>query len=181
MARRTAPGELELVRGFVNTRDLESESDELATPEALAAWLAGRGLLEPRASASETQLRRTLAVRESLRALLHANNGARLDPDAVATLEAAARWADLAAVFDGRGRIIVAPGRPGIPGAIGRLLAVSAAAMADGTWDRLKACPAERCGYAFYDSTRNRSARWCSTSVCGNRTKVRAYRARRRG
>jgi predicted RNA-binding Zn ribbon-like protein len=54
-----------------------------------------------------------------------------------------------------------------------------AAAAADGTWERAKACRADDCRWAFYDQSRNRSARWCDMAVCGNRTKVRAYRAKR--
>ena len=51
-------------------------------------------------------------------------------------------------------------------------------AMAEGSWARLKACPADNCLWAFYDETKNRSGTWCSMSVCGNRTKARAYRRR---
>jgi predicted RNA-binding Zn ribbon-like protein len=52
--------------------------------------------------------------------------------------------------------------------------------MADGTWDRLKACAADDCHWAFYDHTRNRSGRWCSMAVCGNRAKVERFRERAR-
>ena len=38
-----APGELEIVRAFVNTLDVESGSDDLASVAALQAWLEGRG------------------------------------------------------------------------------------------------------------------------------------------
>ena len=34
-----APGELEIVRRFVNTLDIESGTDELASPGALLGWL----------------------------------------------------------------------------------------------------------------------------------------------
>ena len=51
--------------------------------------------------------------------------------------------------------------------------------MTDGTFDRLKACPGENCGWAFYDRSKNQSARWCSMAICGSREKVRAHRARR--
>jgi predicted RNA-binding Zn ribbon-like protein len=174
-----APGDLELVRSFVNSLDLETGADELGDPDALRGWLVGRRLLEPGAPVSPETVQRTAAVREALRSLLRANAGEELDPDAVATLEAGLRWGGLAVVFDGRGRIAVEPGRPGVGGGVGRLLAIVAAAMADGSWDRLKACPAAGCGWAFYDRTRNRSRRWCSMTVCGNRAKVRAYRTRR--
>jgi predicted RNA-binding Zn ribbon-like protein len=53
--------------------------------------------------------------------------------------------------------------------------------MAEGTWERLKVCPAHDCLWAFYDSSRNRSGHWCSMKVCGNRAKARSYRERHRG
>ena len=68
--------------------------------------------------------------------------------------------------------------RPGFQGALGRLLGVAYRSMAQGTWWRLKACPAEDCQWAFYDRSRNRSAVWCDMKVCGNRHKVRAFRER---
>jgi predicted RNA-binding Zn ribbon-like protein len=43
----------------------------------------------------------------------------------------------------------------------------------------MKACAAEDCQYAFFDNSRNRSAVWCDMKVCGNRQKVRSFRARR--
>ena len=176
--KRAAPGHLELVRAFVNTLDLETGVDGLDQPEALKRWFLERRLLEPGAPISAATVQRTAAVREALRSLLRANAGERLDPDSLATLEAALRWAGLAVVFDERGRIALEPGRPGVAGAVGQLLKVVSEAMADGTWARLKACSAADCGWAFYDSTRNRSGRWCSMAVCGNRAKVRAYRER---
>jgi predicted RNA-binding Zn ribbon-like protein len=42
----------------------------------------------------------------------------------------------------------------------------------------MKAC--RQCEYAFYDRSRNRSAAWCAMSICGNRTKNRAYYRRHR-
>jgi predicted RNA-binding Zn ribbon-like protein len=178
-AMRMAPGELELVRSFVNTLDRETGDDALGEPRALADWLAEHELLDPGTRATGVELRRAMAVREALRALLVANNGGPLDPDAVAVLEAAVPWCGLVVVFDHRGRIAVEPTRPGVGGAVGRLLAASSRAMSQGTWNRLKACRANDCGWAFYDWSRNRSGRWCSMAVCGNRAKVRALRARR--
>ena len=47
-------------------------------------------------------------------------------------------------------------------------------------WSKsVKACQADDCHWAFYDSSRNRSGRWCDMAVCGNREKVRAYRSKR--
>jgi predicted RNA-binding Zn ribbon-like protein len=51
--------------------------------------------------------------------------------------------------------------------------------MVDGSWSRLKTCENDECRWAFYDQSKNRSAKWCSMQSCGNRMKARAYRARR--
>ena len=44
---------------------------------------------------------------------------------------------------------------------------------------RLKLCGADGCGVFFYDDTRNRARRWCDSKTCGNRVRVRRYRASR--
>jgi predicted RNA-binding Zn ribbon-like protein len=178
-SREPAPGDLELVRAFVNTRDVEDGSDELESPAALDAWLAAHELLGEGAGARPADLKRAVAVREALRALLLANNGGPAPGEAaIAALTDAARAARLAVAFDGRGTARLAPAAEGPPAALGSLLAIVAAAQAEGTWPRLKACAAADCRWAFYDRSRNRSALWCSMQVCGNRAKVRAYRAR---
>jgi predicted RNA-binding Zn ribbon-like protein len=52
--------------------------------------------------------------------------------------------------------------------------------MVTGRWSRLKICPGDDCGWAFYDGSRNRTGRWCSMSVCGGRSKARAHYRRQR-
>jgi predicted RNA-binding Zn ribbon-like protein len=68
----------------------------------------------------------------------------------------------------------------GLDRALGQVLAITAAAMLDGTWRRLKVCPGDHCGWAFYDHSRNQTGRWCSMSVCGGRAKARAHYHRHR-
>ena len=68
----------------------------------------------------------------------------------------------------------------GVAGALGLILALAAQAMLEGTWGRLKICPGDHCGWAFYDNSRNQTGRWCSMSVCGGRAKARAHYRRRR-
>jgi predicted RNA-binding Zn ribbon-like protein len=75
----------------------------------------------------------------------------------------------------------LAPAGDGVDAALARLLAIVGTAVADGTWERLKACPREDCEWAFYDRTKNRSGRWCRMDQCGNLAKARAFRERRRG
>jgi predicted RNA-binding Zn ribbon-like protein len=177
-AMQEAPGDLELVRTFVNTLDIEDGSDELADPAALGRWLREhelvRGVLQP--GAAEVVAARRL--REAIRTLLLGNNGVSVRKEAALVLSRTAKRAGLALVFDPDGNARLEPTASGVDGALGRVLAVVAEAMADGTWTRLKACRADDCRWAFYDHARNRSRHWCSMAVCGNRTKARTYRRR---
>ena len=172
-----APGELELVRVFVNTLEIDEAVDELASPAALTGWLRAHGLLRGGA-ATRTDLANARRLREALRVLLLANNGVSVRKEAAVTLNRAARRAGLGVRFEPEGTARVEPEARGVDGALGRLLAIVSASMADGSWERLKACRAEDCRWAFYDRARNRSRHWCSMAVCGNRTKARTFRRR---
>jgi predicted RNA-binding Zn ribbon-like protein len=177
--QQQAPGELELVRAFVNTADLEREEEHLVDPAALAAWLAERGLAEPEPKATAADLRRALQLREALRELLVAHTAGAPAPEAaVRTLNAASDRARLHLRFGEGGGASLQPQKPGVDGALGRLLAIVHDSITSGTWSRLKACRLEICEWAFYDHTKNHSGAWCNMDVCGNRAKARAYRRR---
>jgi len=178
----SAPHGLDLVIDFVNTLDVEKGEDAIATPAALAAWLSERGLLTTRGlRLSEQQHAEAVRLRQALRALMLANNGADADVAAAAELERVARAGQLGIHFDADGAVGVRPGQGGFAGALAGLLIPIAAAGADDSWRRVKACRADDCQWGFYDRSRNRSGVWCDMAVCGNRTKVRAYRTRQDG
>ena len=164
---------------FVNTFDVEDGIDQLADPERLRTWLTERELLAAGERLGAADLQRAVEVREALRSLLHANAGDDLDPEAVASLNRAARNARLLVQFAGDGRAGLEPEPAGVEQAVARLLAVVYTAMAEGTWPRLKACRNHECQWAFYDHSKNRSGRWCTMEVCGNAMTARAYRRRR--
>ena len=44
---------------------------------------------------------------------------------------------------------------------------------------RVRSCAAFDCGWWFVDDTKNRSRRWCDMTLCGNREKLRRFRARK--
>ena len=178
MASNPAPGELELVRSFVNTYDAEDGSDAIADPAALGAWLAERGVLGSGHRVTRAEHRRALEVRSALHATLRSHHGEPLPPAAPQTLEDAACRARLAVRFSDRGCSRLEPRAEGVDGALGRLLAIAHETDVTGEWGRLKVCPADDCQVAFYDRSRNRSAVWCDMAVCGNRAKVREYRGR---
>ena len=93
--------------------------------------------------------------------------GPELIPDAAALRE----WLATAGLLE--------PSAGGVDGALGRIVAAIHAGVADGTWERLKACERDVCRWAFYDHSKNRSGHWCSMAVCGQREKNRrAYRRR---
>jgi len=175
-----APGALETVRAFVNTLDIDDAIEELARPADLGRWLADHDLLGGAGSVRTTgdDLRNAIELREALRAHLLAHHGRALDPGAAEVLDGAARRARLTLRFTGPDDTALEPAAAGVDGALGRLLAIVKAAIDDGSWPRLKVCPADDCRWAFYDTSRNRSAVWCDMRVCGNRAKVRGYRER---
>ena len=180
MASNPAPGDLELVRGFVNTLDIDDDVEELSSPAALRAWLVSHELLASGAKVDDEQLRHAVEMREAMRSLLLHNGGLELDPEAPAVLDAAAQRAALGVRFGEHADPRLEPAAQGADGALGRLLAIVAAAMEAGTWPRLKACLADTCQWAYYDTSRNRSSVWCDMRVCGNRQKVRSFRERHR-
>ncbi|MFI7045709.1 CGNR zinc finger domain-containing protein [Streptosporangium sandarakinum] len=192
-----------LVCDFVNTYDVESGTDAVPSPAALAAWLAGRGLAAPSDTATGDDLALAVALRETLREALRRNHDARAadapggsggsggsgGPDGPVGDGAATggRPGPPSRVFVGLPlRVTLTAGGPalepvaeGVPAGLARIAAAVMAAHAAGMWPRLKVCTESTCQWAFVDSSKNRSRSWCSMRVCGNRTKTRAYRARR--
>jgi predicted RNA-binding Zn ribbon-like protein len=172
-----APGELELVRQFVNTNDIDDGIETFASPEDLRRWLSEHDL-EAAGELGEQELERAIDLREALRALLLANSGEPLEAGAVEALNDSARQVKLSVRFEPDGGSALAPETTGVDGALGAILAIVYRSMAEGTWPRLKACRADTCQWAFYDTSKNRSAHWCTMRVCGNRAKARTYRKR---
>jgi predicted RNA-binding Zn ribbon-like protein len=180
--RPPAPGELAVVQAFMNTRwDITTKrhAETLASPEALHEWLRARGLLTGPTRLGNEDLNRALAVREGLRALAFANNNHGLDREAIEAMRRAAGHASVEICIEPDGPRLLADTTTGIEGAFAGLFAITARAMIDGSWQRVKACPGDRCGWAFYDHSRNHSGRWCSMKVCGDRKNSRAYYRRK--
>ena len=164
-----APGRLELVRRFANTLDEEHGREVLHSPAQLRKLLLDLGLIDRGARVTDADLERAHELRRTLRHLALANNGVGTDVALEATLTVR--------VDDRDG--VLEPAERDVDGAFADLIGIVYTAMADGSWSRLKACRRDVCRWLFYDRSRNRSAVWCQMSVCGNRTKTKAYRARR--
>ncbi|WP_084965515.1 CGNR zinc finger domain-containing protein [Thermoactinospora rubra] len=151
-----------LVRDFLNTYAVDTEAEELSSPADLTLWLRERGLVEVSARATEDDLGVAVSLREGLRAAL------RGEPRELPVLP-------LRIAVAGRPRL--EPVEGGVAGGLARIVA----ATMDPAWERLKVCAEPTCQWAFVDASKNKSRSWCDMKVCGNRTKTRAYRARKAG
>jgi predicted RNA-binding Zn ribbon-like protein len=172
--------EAELLVAFLNTRDLEEETDSIGEAAGLRFWIAATtGKRVPVVDGEDHG--RLLTLRESLRALLRANNGGKASRQELAPLREAAERCRYRPEISPAGRLALAPDASGVAGFEARLLLAVERIQSHGAWPRLKTCTDEGCQWAFYDSTRNRSRTWCSMEECGNRQKTRRYRERRSG
>jgi predicted RNA-binding Zn ribbon-like protein len=180
--RPPAPGSLALVQSFINSHydlDVDHGADLFATPRTLRKWLMARGLIDGGTRVGRGDLERALAVREGLRKLARGGDEAEISV-ALELLNEAASGVSVELRFsDGRPQCV--PAARDVPSAIGLVLGLTAEAMLDGTWSRLKICPGHDCDWAFFDHSRNQTGRWCSMSVCGGRAKARSHYRRRRG
>ncbi len=173
--------EVDLLVEFVNTRDVEERTDALADPAALPAWIAEHTEIEvgPNGSIDPRAHGRLLELREALRGLLRANAGEGDDELDLSPLSEAAAASRYSAALAPDGRVCINADGETVEALEARLLLAMELVQLLGAWPRLKACGADDCQWAFYDTSRNRSRTWCSMDVCGNREKTRRYRGRK--
>jgi predicted RNA-binding Zn ribbon-like protein len=178
--RPKAPGRLELLQRFINSynHDFPREWDRIGSPERAKTWLRQKGLVAPGDRISNADVARLRELREAIRALAIANQGGQPGAAATDSIRRASGAAQLGVAIDDSGRTTLEPTRRGVDRAVAMLLGILHEAQLTGDWSRLKGC--RGCGYAFFDRSKNRSATWCAMSICGNRTKNRAYYRRRR-
>ncbi|MER7486352.1 CGNR zinc finger domain-containing protein [Streptomyces sp. NPDC126497] len=166
MSERAAPpGRLALVQDLVNTLDLESGADALDTADGRAPF----GLTEDAVAPARE-------LRESLRATLLAHAGHPPHRAVTPLGELLARAPLVVTVDPADGSAALAPVDEG--SLLSRTAAAVAEAVTAGTWNRLKACEAADCHWAYYDRSPAGRGRWCSMQVCGARAKMRRYRAK---
>ncbi len=174
----TAPQPLEQLRLFVNTADLEHpENEALATASAATSWLHAHSLLPADQSLSEEERQSLTGLREAFRIelLAHTGDAGTAEPDVLSVYTEQAKLGvrlstsgEMELVAEGNGAQLVA----------GRLFAIMYDAVAQGQWQRLKACRKHSCLLAFFDHSKNGSGAWCDMAVCGNRVKAQRRRIR---
>jgi predicted RNA-binding Zn ribbon-like protein len=177
--RPKAPGRLELLQRFINSHnhDLPEDWDRIGSGRKAQEWLRAKRLIGARETVSDAEATRLRLLREALRALAMANHGRPPDPGALTVIRLNSR--ELRVTIDSEGTTELVPAVAGVDGAIANLLGILHEAQLSGDWERMKGC--RKCGYAFFDRSKNRSAAWCSMAICGNRKKNRTYYRRQRG
>jgi predicted RNA-binding Zn ribbon-like protein len=182
------PPELALLYDFVNSLDrrrfvqngvAHAGRDELGTPRSLAAWMRERGLLRRREHVDADDHRTALALRKTLRGfLLDPPEHRRRAKAAARRLTAASRKFPLMLTVSDTGAVGLAP----VPGAnaLGDVLGQMIGLATTGRLARLKTCASDECRWIFFDRSKPANRHWCSSSICGNRLKTRAYRERQR-
>lgn len=163
------------MRSFVNTIDYEDDVEQFGSPSELLAWLVLHDRVPADSEVTADDHVIALRLRAALRTELTGHHDGAAQPAARGELDAVGADLPLRMVCSDDG---LAPCGTGVRGALAEVAAAAARARIRGSWTRLKICPADHCQWAFYDSSRNRSRRWCSMEVCGNRNKVRAFRER---
>lgn len=175
-----APGDLEVVRQFLNTWVLPSSTRQAEDhlPGLLAdqaAWSQRFPVLPLHDGDSPEVL---VPLRDALRALA-ARHPLAWD-EVTRWLERYPPQVQLLGEGDDRTVRHVAAPHGGVAGAI---LASVVDAVNDGTWSRIKVCP--DCQWVFYDRSRSRTKVWCDMlagdaggRACGTIAKVRHFRER---
>ncbi|MCX4672530.1 CGNR zinc finger domain-containing protein [Streptomyces sp. NBC_01381] len=180
------PASAVLVEAFANTVDVEEASDEIATPAGLSQWLTGRGLLDahgdvpvdvPVGIPADVHAS-YLALRAGIREELGGHVGDTPDPALLAAADQV--LAQHPVRVTARGFLTPMTELPTERRPLAALAIAWSELVTTGDAARLKRCAEHTCGWAFWDVSKNRSRRWCSMKVCGNRNKSRSYASRQR-
>ena len=166
---------------LINTGDPLGRADELKTLEDLVKFVKDHSISQVTRRPTKADLEKVRGLRERLREVFDSGD----EKKAVAILN------DLISETGARPELTNHDGEPwhmhytptGTPLAP-RLAADGAMALsviiAENGYDRLRVCEGDRCTDVFVDESKNRSRRYCSPQVCGNRASVAAFRARHR-
>jgi predicted RNA-binding Zn ribbon-like protein len=148
----------------------------------VGAWLVDRFERLPADSLGERELVDALALRSAIaRLAVAAADDLVPDPGDVDMVNLFAATPDIPPVLDGgrrqAGAVGIRPGQVLATLARDAVTMFAEASSAEGA-GRIRRCDAEDCRMVFHDESRTGSRRWCSMARCGNRAKVRAFRAR---
>ena len=166
------PGNLALLEGFLNTWSGELDIEEFGTVSETERWLRQFGLWTGSKKLTSGHREKIIGFRQNLRAWI-------LDSSSTEPLTASLSDVAFHAEID-NGNLSFQPMGGAYQFLVGSLAKAISESQNAGTWDRFKCCELPTCGWAFYDSSRSRTKRWCSMKTCGSRRKAREYYRRKR-
>ncbi|MTE14675.1 CGNR zinc finger domain-containing protein [Nocardia aurantiaca] len=149
--------------------------DRLTTADDLAEWVVAAGILDTAPDCAGA-LERAVRLREAgwrlMLATLEGTPTAEADR-ALANRHAHDTLPELTLRADGSVR------RSGtIDSALAAIARSAIELLGSPERDRLKECGRDACTRLYIDTSRGGSRRWCDMTVCGNRAKSKAFRAR---
>ena len=129
-------------------------------------------------------LRRALELRENIYAIAVEVAAGRPAPkpgvEALARTHAACLACAKLTPFEGRYVWSWSPRESAVEAVLGPIALSTLTTLTQGDLSRIKQCQGEKCGWLFFDATKNKSRRWCEMEICGNRAKQRRHSARMR-
>jgi predicted RNA-binding Zn ribbon-like protein len=158
-----------------------AEHVKLLSP-ADAGWL--RGTLEADSALGNLLLRQALRTREDIHAICVEIAAGNPPPPLRLDSLARAHAANLAhaRLVEEHGRYVWSwePRQWPVEALLGPVVLSALTTLTQGDLARLKRCQNEKCGWVFFDTTKNRSRRWCEMEICGNRAKQKRFATRAR-
>ena len=189
----------ELAFDFTNTssgRGSPTQQDHLRVAENVVAWARHAKLLGPAdtewlsekvatdEALARRLLRRALDLREALHAIgvAVAAGGAAPAPEVARLAKEHAACVACAQLTPDGGRYVWTwiPREAPIEALLGPIALSALATLGQADLTRVKRCEGEKCGWLFFDTTKNKSRRWCEMEICGNRAKQKRHGARLR-
>jgi predicted RNA-binding Zn ribbon-like protein len=164
---------------LVNTLDVETGVDGLTTPADLGTFLRNHRDSYDR-ELTPTDVEEVRALRGRLRGVFTAGD-VRSVVAVLNALLAESNALPQLTDHDGVWHLHFTPPESSLVAHMAAEAAMGlASVIRDHGLERLQVCAAVGCSRVFVDTSRNRSRRYCNPEICGNRTNVAAYRARRR-
>lgn len=153
--------------------------ETLHTPDDLRAWLAGPPLAVPLDRVTAGGLATARRVRHAILVAFFARAaGEPQAPETIEALNAAAARPPLTPQLGPDGETTTwAPGAT-LSQVLSTFARETIDILAGPLAERIKVCEGDNCTLPFVDTSRPGTRRWCSMGRCGNRHKLRAYRAR---
>lgn len=195
-APASSPG-LDTAIDFVNTTGISRGRpfEDFGTIGDAVHWLHSTGYLDHQAAIAEfgrltsepalgaTALQQIREVRAGLRDLIDAIAEERAPrQSAVEAVNAALALPERTALRIDGDHVVVETRRDGQPfdQALASIARSVVGELGSGRRDRFRICENDTCRWAFYDTSRPGTRRWCEMSSCGNRMKAARHRARQR-